>query len=744
MPSPAARTVVAISLRNRIMLLVAVGLLIATVPLGIMGLGMVRAATDRVLEERLAMAQVAADYLNERVAHGWWQLNQLATRASPHWASGDLRPVRQDFATLFPQMSLFSGGIFLAGRAGRVLVREPATPPLADALTADPAVQRVLASGRQQTSRLIRTADGAAIIFAVPVFTAPDAVVGVVGGIIDLKRPTLLTFIDGLVSGSSGHAAIVGTDGIVLASTDEGEVFSRNEHPEFFARFIREGRPLVGRTHDDHGSGVEGEIHVMAFAPITATAWGLGIGQTEEETFGPLRRLRDRIVGFELIVLAGALVFAWLDTNAVVRPVRVLQQGAERIATGDLAQPIAIRRSDEIGRLAESFEAMRVQLLQSLQEVRRRAHASQTLYELGTLVLSLHDRNEILRSIATHALTLLGAEAATVCLLDESSQTARVAAVAGAGEAVTATGPFPFPADDPMTGCRRCAGLAPGYLAAHLAAPLAVLGRPVGALCVGARAPREYSAEDQEVLGALANLAAISVENARLQERVQSVAILEERERIAREMHDSVGQVLGYVNTKAQAVEVLLDAGRVADARLQLSQLEAAARDVYSDLREAILNLRAVTSPDQQFIPTLRDYVRRFTELSGIDTACVVEGEIDTSLLSPTTGLHLLRIIQEALTNVRRHALARHAQVAVSDRDGTIVVTVTDNGTGFELAGTAPPGGALRFGLQMMRERSEAIGGTFQIRSGGKDGTEVEVRVPVRGARSGNAHPPGG
>jgi two-component sensor histidine kinase len=175
-------------------------------------------------------------------------------------------------------------------------------------------------------------------------------------------------------------------------------------------------------------------------------------------------------------------------------------------------------------------------------------------------------------------------------------------------------------------------------------------------------------------------------ENLRLQERLQSLAMLEERERIAREMHDSVGQVLGYVNTKAQAVKVLLESGKVAEAQRQLAQLEQAAREVYADLREAIVSLRTATSPDRRLIPALREYIGRFAELSGVQTELVTEGDPSRYIFGPATELHLIRIVQEALTNVRKHAMARQAWVRFSLNEGGLVVIVADDGVGFDPA----------------------------------------------------------
>jgi len=203
-------------------------------------------------------------------------------------------------------------------------------------LPRSPALEAVFTARKPQSSGIEWTADKRPVVFlAVPIVASGDLVVGAVGGVIDLSEPTLVTFISGVAQGASGHAAIVAHDGQVLASTDEAELFTRNEHPDFFAQFIAAGRPLVGPAWDDHGPGVVNETHIMAFAPIATVPWGLGIGQSEQETFGPIRRLRDRVIGFEILVLIAALLFAWMDTSAVAGPLDALKKASERIASGD-------------------------------------------------------------------------------------------------------------------------------------------------------------------------------------------------------------------------------------------------------------------------------------------------------------------------------------------------------------------------------------------------------------------------
>lgn len=241
----------------------------------------------------------------------------------------------------------------------------------------------------------------------------------------------------------------------------------------------------------------------------------------------------------------------------------------------------------------------------------------------------------------------------------------------------------------------------------------------------------EFTADDEETLTRFATQAAVAIQNARLHSLAREAAIGEERIRIAREMHDSLAQVLGYVNTKAQAARELLRTGQSERARQQLDQLAEAARDAYADVRENILNLRVVPQPDHDFVAVLRQYLERWQEQSGVTVAFAVEDDELAHTLSPATELQLLRIIQEALSNVRKHASATHATLQFAREGGQLVVTIEDDGVGFTpnaLGHADFP----RFGLLGMRERVEAIDGALEIHSARGQGTRVVVRAPLR------------
>jgi signal transduction histidine kinase len=244
---------------------------------------------------------------------------------------------------------------------------------------------------------------------------------------------------------------------------------------------------------------------------------------------------------------------------------------------------------------------------------------------------------------------------------------------------------------------------------------------------VGSRIARGFKVDEVEMLSSLANHAAIATENAQLQARLRELAVVAERERIAREMHDGLAQVLGYVNTKSQAIEELLVAGRNDEARGSLAELAAAARSIYVDVREAILGLRSPVIQGVGLVRAVEDYAARFSDASKI----VVRVEAPTAArrldLAPDVEAQVFRIVQEALTNVRKHSGAGRADVTFSIPDGRLEVVIADAGNGIR----KPPPAADRphYGIRAMRERADSIGATLVWTNPPDGGCRVRLTV---------------
>ncbi|HEU4522078.1 MAG TPA: GAF domain-containing sensor histidine kinase [Thermoanaerobaculia bacterium] len=235
-----------------------------------------------------------------------------------------------------------------------------------------------------------------------------------------------------------------------------------------------------------------------------------------------------------------------------------------------------------------------------------------------------------------------------------------------------------------------------------------------------------FTEHDHETLVRFSVQAGIAIDNAFLHAQAADLAVAEERLRIAHEMHDGLAQVLGYVNTKVQAADAYLRRGKTEDASGQLRELAVSARQAYSEVREGIVGLRTLPGPDRPLDEVLREYLERWREQSGISTDLTIQGELR---LRPSIELQLVRIIQEALANVRKHAKATHVRVDVARRNGTLTTSIIDNGLGFDPDArhrTEFP----RFGLSTMRERAESIGGSLIIDSAAGKGTTIRFELP--------------
>jgi signal transduction histidine kinase len=218
---------------------------------------------------------------------------------------------------------------------------------------------------------------------------------------------------------------------------------------------------------------------------------------------------------------------------------------------------------------------------------------------------------------------------------------------------------------------------------------------------------------------------------AQLLEQQRALATLEERDRIARELHDGIGQVLGYVKMQGQAARELLARDQVPEADGYLDRLVAVAQDAHADVREYILGARSGLPAGSPFVPALEEFLRRFSETYGITAKLSLEPEFTGERFEPMVQAQLFRIIQEALTNVRKHARASRVSVRLGITDGCGEATVRDDGVGFdpEVLKTAE---GQRFGLHFMRERAEEVGGTVDIRSAPGEGARLIIRVPAR------------
>jgi signal transduction histidine kinase len=268
-------------------------------------------------------------------------------------------------------------------------------------------------------------------------------------------------------------------------------------------------------------------------------------------------------------------------------------------------------------------------------------------------------------------------------------------------------------------------------MASFLGVPIRSRGGVLGALYLTDKedAPG-FTDEDERLMLMLAAHAAIAIENARLYERGRELSFVEERNRLARDLHDSVVQKLFGVVLAAQSAETLFD--RDPDsARGQLQKLGELTQDAIQELRSLIFQLRPAAVESEGLAEALVKHVQVLRRVHRQDIQLEVVGE---PRLRPRIDDEVFRIAQEALHNALRHAAAARLEVRLEEGERLLALTVRDDGRGFD------PGAAAhrsrRLGLTSMEERAAALGGALTIESAPGEGTTISLEVPLGGENS--------
>jgi nitrate/nitrite-specific signal transduction histidine kinase len=447
-------------------------------------------------------------------------------------------------------------------------------------------------------------------------------------------------------------------------------------------------------------------------------------------------------------VIVGVVLFS----RTVALPLRRLASATLNIAAGEFGKRVPITSQDEIGQLSQSFNDMAGTLQRREEELRgaqvelhHRVMESQALYRIGVEISSMLELDKVLHSVAEKARTLLQSQGAVLCLFPPGRAGLEVRAVSGPVEpsGVEAEKGQPRCLAEPegclcpgSEACSICMLLDGRPPAAGLAAPLKRGDDVLGALCVGRKEARPFQAEDRELLEGLAAQAAIAIENARLYAEVRSLATVQERERIAREMHDGLAQALGFLRFRLRTLEDRLEDGGQPPASPELAEMRVVAGKAFEEVRQSIFGLRTMVSRSLGLLPTLTEYLHEFSAQHGIQVDLQVQ-EDRVPGFSSAEETQLVRIIQEALTNIWKHAKATRAVIRFGVQNGHREVTIQDNGRGFEPERTRK-GGSSRFGLETMRERAEGLGGDLEIESRPGAGTTVTIRLPRLPGRNGD------
>jgi signal transduction histidine kinase len=381
-------------------------------------------------------------------------------------------------------------------------------------------------------------------------------------------------------------------------------------------------------------------------------------------------------------------------------------------------------------------------------QIKKQKNEAVSLFHLSTKISASLILKEVLEAVAESAKTLLNTDIGMVGLYQESCQDVKIWSAFGENASkfegllikIEENGPGRSLVNgDVFIGHidQRDAAhlhsintLELDQISSYLAVPLHLGDIFVGVIEVMNQKPREFRQSDIQLVKQLGYHVIVSIENARLHQQLRYGATLEEQNRLARELHDHLAQAMGYIKIKAIMTNELLVKNDIFKAQEHLKELINTTSVLYTDIREAIFNLRNTDSDKGNFLVVLQSYLTEYEQNYGLDIRLNIDDKTTIEFSSEVAN-QLLRIIQEALSNVRRHACAQRVWIKCWQDGGEINISIEDDGTGFDPAGINEGNESQqRYGLQIMQERVNYIKGKFSIDSQPGQGTRVLIKVP--------------
>ncbi|MFN2129754.1 MAG: histidine kinase [Anaerolineae bacterium] len=708
------------SIRNKIIVWAFVPAALILISVALMSLYLYRNATERLV--------IARDK----------ELTQLSARVLATELANYADPLSDQF------MSVFDSGMVVFDSNRKVLAVEPEQMegwgrdwdrriPLRQLLDSSDSVFSDVMSGGSGGEQVF--------VVVVPISGRDSAPVGWIAGVYRLG-PTadsaLYATIEGLRRGESNAVYLVDGNGYVIYHSNAAHIGA-----DFSNQVVVE-QVMQGRSGAFRATDLDGRAIVASFSPVPGTSWGL---VTEEswasliQSSQPYSRFLAVLLGLGIVVPVAVVAFG---LRRIMRPIDELIDAAQEIAGGNFRQRIVASTGDELEELAEQFNRMANEL-QSLyddleQRVATRTRELASLNTLAGVVSRSLDLDEIMADALDEALSITTMGKGQAFLLDEETQCLHLIAHRGlSDELVRQMTSLPlgasmagFAVQEGRPVCKKVSDYPSGSLKKLIqqeglqlvvSTPLMVKERTVGAIDLGAEAVRDVEPEELALLTAIGHQIGVAVENARLYEQAQQLAVIEERNRLARDLHDSVMQALYGVTLYAEAAARQLEAGQSTLACDHLKEIRDTTEEALREMRLLIFELRPSVLRRDGLARALRARLESVEERVGIrtrlDLACQDRLSVDTE-----EGLYWIAL--EALNNALKHANADQVDVRLSLVDGLVVLEIADDGAGFDPAQEQEGGG---FGLRGMEERVMRLGGKFVVESHPGDGTRIKVEV---------------
>ncbi len=751
------------SLQKKISLLILAGLGGTLALFSWIGIHAAQESTDRTLQERLNNSRLVANSLDSLLLHAVQDLRELsldidvdpAQETTPRVAR-----MQQDFL----EMGLNIHDVFLLDNEGRT--GWESSPGLMHWAGPLPAINEAFAKNDYYISDSFSnspTGKTPMVVLAVrrPANEAQKPIV--VGFLVDAIQLGSERLLGPVPIGDNGYAEIVDGQGTVIGRTSPGlppKADEVSDHPGKFSDLIRQDKAIVSTCHRCHGDETSPPRRrdVIAFAPLSMTSWGVALRQPEEEVLAPVYNLEKQLIFFAVLLAIAGLIMVWSLTKSVVKPIKALILASTRIAGGDLQGAVPATGNDEIGQLSRSFDAMRIKLRSTQDEIKewnrnleervrqRTAELSYQL-EIARILGSTVELKSLLQRIMSRMTGFIRPVQGTAYLLLYDAGKNALLTRATAGEAIAydaLEAPFQKIAEEAYTSglvqynqslnpAPAMTDLSDKKLASCLGVPIVVANSPIGVLLViGRKNLTMVGPPEIRLIEATAQQLGLALENAQLHSKVEEMAILQERDRIAREIHDGLAQTLAFLNLQIGAIRDEMKTGETEKVKAELEKMAKATGDAYDEVREIIVGLDSEARlarrvSDLGLVSVLNQLVSQFEEQSGIPAELSL-GKDSWDQMPLRVQVQLLRVVQEALTNIRKHALATAARVQLEEQDGRLELQIIDNGRGFVPGSFSPE---KHLGMGIMKRRVESLNGTLSVKSAPAAGTRIVVSLPV-------------
>ena len=362
-------------MRRRITFSVVLSIFAILIALGIISYLSVNDSIQRSLKNRLTLANIIGKYFDYILETNLTRLYDISISGKIDFKDNDWESEKRALKTAY-EYSIFTDRIFLTDLQGNVAITYPHQEGGKVNLLSIPYVSRTLSEGKPVISDVytIESTQRKVIFALVPLKNKEGTIIGAAGGEINPTNYMFTQIIKSIPISTSTNVELVDSHGTIIASNDPKRILTSSDHNKFLGNLILQKKSSVGtchRCHTEEASRTARTNDMLAFVPLSTAPWGISVREPQDIVFSPSTTLRRGFFILSVISVITALLLGIGLSRGIVRPVQSLITATQRIAKGNLSEPVTVSSRDEIGILAKSFDTMRMKLSESLESIQR-------------------------------------------------------------------------------------------------------------------------------------------------------------------------------------------------------------------------------------------------------------------------------------------------------------------------------------------------------------------------------------